>query len=318
MTAPYGSQQIVAEALAVTSRTLRSWKISAHQQRISQTQGRKKATISFKEKLMVTREWRRQGYPGSRPVIKAMSGQRVRVVREIISELKIRRNMRAEKMKLQMRSSIRVTNAGSVIAMDGASLQRGDDYIVQRDRGSLKITATSCAGHLNSNNTLSVLKNLEVKNQLPLVLCTDNGSPFCAESVKDFLRNKYIIHLKNLPRVPQHNGSCENAVREFKELLVYKKNADATVITLNKYRKRGTLNWQTSQEFEEKNFISCTEEKRKTFYQQTKQRIKNALSGIKSAYKRRRIEREEILKTMQEFSLITITRGNQTGWLFAK
>ena len=216
---------------------------------------------------MVTREWRRQGHPGSRPVIKALPGQRARVVREIISELKMRREMRAEKMKLQMRSSIRVTSAGSVLAMDGASLQKGDDYIVQRDRGSLSITVTKCGGHLNSKHTLSALKNLDKQNRLPLVLCTDNGSPFCADSVKDFLSNKYIIHLKNLPRVPQHNASCENAVKEFKELLAYKKDANSTVATLNEYRKRKTLNWQTSQEFEEKNFISCTEENRKTFYE---------------------------------------------------
>lgn len=261
---------------------------------------------------MVTREWHRQSYPGSRPVAKALPGQRVRVVREIISELKMRRNMRAEKMKLQLRRSVRVTNAGSVLAMDGASLQKGDDYIVQRDRGSLKLKVTKCGGHLNSNHTLAVLKNLEEQNRLPMVICTDNGSPFCAGPVKEFLSNKYIIHLKNLPHVPQHNASCENAVKEFKEVLPYKKDVEATVTTLNEYRKRRKLNWQTSQEFEEKNFISCTEEKRKTFYQQTKQRIQNALIGIKSAYKIRRIERAEILKMMQDYSLITITRGNQT------
>ncbi len=260
----------------------------------------------------MTREWRRQGYPGSRPVIKALPGQRARVVREIISELKKRRVMRDEKMKLQLRRSVRVTNAGSVIAMDGASFQKGDDYIVQRDRGSLRLTVTKCGGHLNSHHTLEVLKNLDEQNRLPMVICTDNGSPFCAGPVKDFLSNNYIIHLKNLPRVPQHNASCENAVKEFKEVLPHKKDADATVTTLNECRKRRKLNWQTSLEFEEKNFISCTEEKRKTFYEETQQRIENALIGIKSAYKMRQIERAEILKMMQDCSLITITRGNQT------
>lgn len=311
VTAPHGSQQIVAEALAVSSRTLRAWKTTVRQQRANKTQGRKKVAISFKEKLVVTREWHRQGYPGSRPVIKALPLLRVRVVREVISELKTRRRKRAEKMKLQMRSSVQVKQAGSVLTMDGASLRKGVDYIVHRDRGSLSVKATKCDGHLSSDDTLGVLNNLEEQNRLPLVLCTDNGSPFCAEVVEDFLGKKYIVHLKNLPRVPQHNGSCENAVKEFKELLAHKSNTESTVITLNKNRKRSKLNWQTSQEFEEKNLISCTEETRIIFYQETKRRIKSALIGINSAYKKRKIEREEILKTMQDFSLISITRGNQ-------
>jgi len=260
---------------------------------------------------MAAREWHRQGYPGSRPVIQALPGLRVRAVREVISELKKRKAKRAERMKLRLRKSVRVNRAGSVLAMDGASLRKGDDYIVYRDRGSLSVKATKCNGHLNSDNTLGLLKNLEQESRLPLILCTDNGSPFCATQVQEFLGNKYIVHLKNLPRVPQHNGSCENAVKEFKELLSHNLAPHKAVATLNEFRKRKKLNWQTSQEFEEKNFISYSEEKRKTFYQQTKQRIKNALIGIDSAYKRKQIEREEILKTMQDFSLITITRGNQ-------
>lgn len=311
VTAPYGSQQIVAEALAVSSRTLRAWKISVRQQRANKTQGRKKVAISFKEKLVAAREWHRQGYPGSRPVIKALPMLRVRVVREVISELKMRRKKRADKMKLQVRSSVQVKQAGSVLTMDGASLRKGIDYIVHRDRGSLSVKATKCDGHLSSLDTLGVLNNLDIQNRLPFVLCTDNGSPFCADVVEDFLGKKYIVHLKNLPRVPQHNGSCENAVKEFKELLVYKSNTESTVKTLNENRKRSKLNWQTSQQFEEKNLISCTEETRRIFFLETKQRIEKALVGINSAYKRRKIEREEILKMMQDFSLISITRGNQ-------
>jgi hypothetical protein len=140
---------------------------------------------------------------------------------------------------------------------------------------------------------------------------TDNGSPFCSGIVEDFLEKNYIVHLKNLPQTPEHNASCENAVREFKELFAYDPDPKRVTQTLNEYRLRQKLNWQTSLGFEENNFFDSSIEKRREFFEQTKTNIKNAVDGIKSAYQKRKIEREEILKTMQDFSLITITRGNQ-------
>lgn len=72
--------------------------------------------------------------------------------------------------------------------------------------------------------------------------------------MEDFLDANYIIHLKNLPRVPQHNGSCEIAVREFKKVFNETLYIESTIDSLNPYRRRRNLNWQTSMGFEEMNF----------------------------------------------------------------
>jgi transposase InsO family protein len=317
-TAPHGSQKLIAGTLKVTTRTLRSWRKQS-QFKVKKVRGRKKIEVSFKEKLIVTREWKRQGYPGVRPIKKALPEVRLRVTRELIGELKMRRKKRKEKIKITMRKSVKVHKACVVMAMDGATVRkRGDDYIVHRDRGSLSVNVKKCEGNLTSKDTLGVLKDLEDKNRLPLVFCTDNGSPFCSDDVEDFLNKKYIVHLKNLPKTPQHNGSCENAVRDFKELFEYEGDLKNTTQKLNYNRKRKTLNWQTSHEFEQQNIYLCTEEKRKDFYLKTKQRLENASIGINSAYKKRKIERDEILNMMQELSLITITGGNQTSQIKAE
>ena len=136
--------------------------------------------------------------------------------------------------------------------------------------------------------------------------------------MENFLDKNYIVHLKNLPRVPQHNGSCENAVREFKDQLIENLSAEVALKKLNECRKRQSLNWQTSVEFTQSNYKPYSEEERMKFYDNAKDKIKNAVFGIKSARDKRKIEREEILKTMEAFSLITITRGNQSRQIKAE
>ncbi len=295
----------------MSPRTLRLWKSQA-QKKNKRQRGRIRLAISFKEKIIIAREWQRQGYPGSRPVIMALPSLRVRVVREIIGNLKMRRKKRRETIKLKVRTKIRVKKVGAVITMDGASVQKGDDYIVYKDRSSLEVNVERCGSFLNSNNTIGVLKKMKQTNRLPLVLCTDNGSPFCSAEVENFLDTNYIVHLKNLPRVPQHNGACEVAVREFKEQLIENLSTEKAIKKLNENRKRQSLNWQTSSEFTKNNFITYSDEERMKFYNNAKDKIKYVTFGIKSAKDKRKMERAEILKTMEDFSLITITRGNQS------
>ncbi len=133
-------------------------------------------------------------------MIAALLGVRVRAVREVIMVLKKRRQRRREKIKLSVYKNIKVKKIGAVLTMDGTSLQKGEDYIVYKDRSSLEININRCGGHLNSSNAIKVLESLKQRNKLPLVVCTDNGSPFCSQEVRNFLDKNYITQLKNLPR----------------------------------------------------------------------------------------------------------------------
>jgi hypothetical protein len=308
---PYGKQKIVAKVLSVTSRTLRNRKRAKS---FNKNPGPIKKAIRFNEQLKIAKEWKRQGYPGSRPVVAALPQLRIRSIREVISKLKSRRGKRRSLRKVMARKNIKVHHPGTVTSFDGATTDNNANYLVQRDRASLTIEVHRCDSHLKAQDTMSALTRLKIEDRLPFIVCTDNGSQLCADVVRDFLDKNYIIHLKNLPHVPQHNGACEIAVREFKEVFIENCDVAKTLKSLNENRKRKSLNWHTAKEFYNENFKTISTDERMKFYETTKSNISMATFGIQNAKEKRKLEREAIFKTMESFNLITITRGNQNRY----
>jgi hypothetical protein len=246
-------------------------------------------------------------------VIKSLPNISVRCVREVIAKLKEKKKKRYQKIRLEARTTVTVHKAGVMSVMDGATIKsEGCDFIVHRDRGSKTVNAQKCEHtSAQSVDTLSVLSTLKDENKLPLVLGTDNGSPFCSRAVERFLEENKTIHLKSLPHVPQHNGSAENGVYEFKQQIEDGKTDVQACITLNVHRRRQTLDWQTPAQFEKTNFTIVTEEQRTVFFNAARTAIHFAMLGTKTAYEKRKAEREAIFQTLENFSLITRTRGHQ-------
>ena len=265
----------------------------------------------MQELLAITREWKKQGYPGSRPVCHGLPGLRVRLIRLVVAELKVRRKKDFEKIRKNIRVRVVVHDPGTVSVMDGATIKKGEDIIVYRDRGSLSTKNEQCAGAVKASDTLRVLDKLKEQERLPLVLCTDNGSPFCAEKVADFLIENQVVHLKSLPRVPEHNGSAENAVNEIKKLVREGIEPEAACSILNQHRLRMTLNYKTSDEVDQERLKLCSQEERARFFEATRAAITAALVGTQSALEKRKAERQAIYQTMESFSLITINRGHR-------
>lgn len=266
------------------------------------------------EPLAIAREWRRQGCPGSRPVIAAMKSTRVRLIREVIRELKRRRRKRQADHMIANRVNVKVKNPGTMLVLDAAKdpNRRSGECIVHRDRGSLRTEVTVCEGKATSAaDTLRVLRDLKVRNRLPLVAGSDNGSPFVARSILAFYRANKIVLLRSLPRVPQQNGAAENGVGDFKRLARNGATAIEACRILNECRLRETLNWQTPAEVDRERFQPNTEDMRERFYSVTKDAIRGAKLGAKSAIGKRKAEREAIFQSMESFSLITRIRGRR-------
>jgi transposase InsO family protein len=201
-----------------------------------------------------------------------------------------------------------------MIVIDAAKVpsKEGGECIVQRDRGSLRVQATESKGAATcASDTLNVLNELKASGRLPLVIGTDNGSTFVANEVSEFMDENKIVHIKSLPRVPQQNGSAENAVGDVKRLVKDGETLKEACRILNDCRKRQSINWKTPTELDQENFQPCTEEKRTAFYNAAKLAIQLAQLGTKTAYEKRKAEREAILQTMENFSLITRTRGHR-------
>lgn len=270
---------------------------------------------TFGQLLAIARKWRSLGRTvGSRPVIEAMPGVRVRLIREVVAELKRRRQARHRAHILANRTTVKVNKPGVVIVLDAAKMpdQNGGESIVYRDRGSLRVDVKESAEKATrASDTLSVLNELKANGRLPLVAGTDNGSPFVAGPVEDFLQTNKVIHLKSLPRVPQQNGSAEHAVGEVKGLVKDGVPRTEACRILNDCRKRESLNWQTPTEIEQQSFQPCTEEMRNKFYSAANAAIQSAKLGTQTAYEKRKAEREAIFQTLEAFSFITRIRGHR-------
>lgn len=311
LTAPRGTQKIVSRSLEVTDRTLRSWKKKAKvEARGEVRRGRKPGKLDLFMQIKIGREWQKQGYPGSRPVEKALRDVPIRQVRQVIAAIKRRKEERYQAHRKRVRVRIKVVKPNVVVTMDGASPESGD-FVVVRDRADLSVNATACESHLASKDTIQVLNKLKSKDDLPLVVGTDNGSPFCSEAVKDYLKEHKIIHLKSLPYVPQHNGSCENAVKEFKTLIgKYRLGPEEACRRLNEGRLRASLSWQTSCQYRKEKQKPWSREAREEFYDAATKAIRESQAGTKSVYEKRKAEREAIFQTLENFELITRTRGS--------
>jgi len=201
-----------------------------------------------------------------------------------------------------------------MVVLDAAKVpnEEGGEFIVNKDRGSLRTEVTMAeAPATRASDTLKVLKTLKDSGRLPLVAATDNGSPFVADLVEDYLHENKVVHLKSLPRVPQQNGSAENAVADVKRLVRNGSTTSEACQILNFNRKRETLSWKTPAEVEQEHLEPCTNEFRNEFYKATKAAIEDALVGTKTAYEKRKAEREAIFQTMERFKLITRIRGHR-------
>jgi transposase InsO family protein len=68
---------------------------------------------------------------------------------------------------------------------------------------------------------IRALASLVARHGAPLVLKTDNGSPFCAADTRDFLRQHGVTMLFSPPYWPRYNGAIEAGIRSLKSRSEY-------------------------------------------------------------------------------------------------
>lgn len=235
----------VAIALGVTERTIRNWRKQAKED--VPKMGRpslSKERIDEARKLVFV-EMSKHGAPGWRPISVILKDKvSVRLVQKFVSEYKfIQRQKKTSKR-------IEVVGKNVIWTMDGAITKEAEriENQVIKDRGT-----KYWVGHkrtIKASNSLNVVETLKesfAQNGLPLVLSTDNGAAYTNKEVCLFLRNLKIVHLKSLPRTPQHNGSVEVGIKELREIMENNQIIlkDAIEVANARPRKYGR-SWQTS------------------------------------------------------------------------
>jgi transposase InsO family protein len=72
-----------------------------------------------------------------------------------------------------------------------------------------------------ATEAIRALASLVVRYGAPLVLKTDNGSPFCAADMRDFLHQQKVIMLFSPPYWPRYNGAIEAGIGSLKSRSEY-------------------------------------------------------------------------------------------------
>lgn len=319
-------QEELARSLGITSRTLRNWKKKAEECR-SPVIGR--PTYSSQERkramILVCRELRKQGYPGS-PAIHHCLKDKVprRLVNEYVKLFKAKHLKRKMDVIKENRISVEVLNKDVIWSQDGTHIGRLNGKTIEaqviKDRGSLKTIGVLVGQSATEDEVIMQLGELKKVRQLPLVWMTDNGSAYVGERLKAFLRQEQVVHLRSAPRVPQHNAAAEKNMCELKKASLLGKGVVLESINegferlakaaeqINSYRPRSSKGHKTSRDLEVE--LSAFHDKidRSSFYQSC---VKDLKAIDECNDKRRAVmeKRETVFRRLNELNLLNINRG---------
>lgn len=302
----------IAKMLNVNRRTLSNWKYQA--KTVSKKEigrPRYRQSQKFKALLKVGREWKRQGCPGWRPVAAALKCEvPTRLVQSHLKNLKLQKRQRLAKRLKTRRTSVKVNYKDVYWSQDGVRYN-SKSYQIIKDRASHKILSIFKSESENTDAIIQSLKQAQQKRELPMVLSTDNGSGYISKRLKSFLERNYIIHLKSLPMTPQHNGAVECAIREITEAATQTGNSlESAVEIINQNRLRASFLFKSAALVDDKLGESYSKVDRKKFYEICKDGIRAIEAVSKNWRSRRMLERKLILKTLQQYGLITLNEGS--------
>ena len=196
----------VALALGVSERTLRNWRDKALKDVPKMGRPSHASNVLQESKTLVFEQMKLHGCPGWRPIAESLKGKvSVRLVQKFVAEYKF-----AERNKPRSIVRTKVVGKNIIWSMDGA-FTKEDGKIenqVIKDRGTkCWVGSGSKAKASDAQNVIETLKKSFNLNGIPLVLSTDNGAAYTNKEVRSFLNDLKVVHLRSLPRTPQHNGA---------------------------------------------------------------------------------------------------------------
>jgi transposase InsO family protein len=345
-----GELELYAKVLEVPERTLRSWRAQAVRRPVMGRPPLAHATWRAALPA-VARAWKRQGRSAGRErVLDELEHMGVSVpvtiVRELLRALKARWRRVQERRRAAERVHVAVHARDALWSQDASHLGRDQhdkvEALAVKDVAALAVVGTSVGGPATGEGVLALLQRAElVRGTLPLVLGMDNGPANRDAKLQAWLRRRRVIVLWNVPRTPQHNAPIESFFGELKleldalgELQV--RFADPSqgprslseagaktkkqhfgvcvprlVARLNAQRVRPSRGGFTADELDR--LLPRAEDlvDRARFYDSACAAIERAVQGITNARARQRAEREAIWRTLEEFGLVTRTRGRR-------
>ena len=307
-----GLVKCLAERLEVTPQTLRNWK--RHTAKADRPKiGRPRHSEVRRQEVdrLVAMEMERQRNPGWRPIAKALPGLPVRLVQASVAEIKKNRRRTVRQKLAAGRTSAEVLAREAIWTIDGLQTRSEDELRLYsqavKDRGSLAYRAVESGVPSTAGDVIGILGD---QAALPLVLASDNDKIYCGKETSAWLAANKIVHLRSLPRTPQHNGAIEIAIRALKEAAEMSGGTlRDTAKQINQYRLHGSKGYKTSTVLDAELPVAYHKVSRDVFYEKCMTRLSRVNEAPMEWRAKRLVEREVIYATLEEYGLIKRTGG---------
>ena len=319
---------MIAATLGVSERTLRNWRRAATETPRRMGRPAHDACVHRACLYAVRRVMRAERNPGLGGVSAWEALDRrypLRVVRASVKAWKARDRARARLRVVVHRTSVEMRARDAVWSLDGTQVGRGADggsrhVELVRELSTLGVSVSAVGGPQHGWEAVALLERVCAERGCrPLVLATDNGPENVNAVLAAYLRLHRIVHLRNLPRTPQHNCWVERAVRELKEAAGCRAGEvadaadlqarlDAAARCLNR-RRRPSRGRRTAEEMLAAEPPAEALVDRGCFYAAACSAVEEAVRDREGGRARRMAERSAILQTLVNFELIRWTRG---------
>jgi putative transposase len=205
----------IARQIGVASRTLSAWRRRRQRNELdARLRGRPPKQSAFCNRHEVLEVFHEVGPHVGLPTLRAAFPEIPRG--ELIDlQATFRRHYRAT--HLRSIEELQWTTLGPVWAMDHSKAPSPIDGCYQwvlavRDLASGMQLAWLPVQDEKADTTASVLQMLFAQHGAPLVLKSDNGSPFISQRFYELLNDWQVVPLFSPPRMPEYNGACEAGI----------------------------------------------------------------------------------------------------------
>lgn len=311
----------------MSARALRGWKDLAQENVLPGPRPRSLRELR-RDQWLVARAWHLLGLRTGEDALCRVLENDVsrRRVREVLRGLKVRRRKIDRRLAEERCVHVTVHVRDAVWGQDATHLGRcapGGEPVqgeVIKEAASTRLLDVQVGPPATGEEIVAMLDALRVQRGLPLVYSTDNGI-YCCTLVEDYLRAHKVVHLRNLPRTPQHNAAVERAIGELKlesclgrGVLLHdadeaRARIDRARCKLDQHLPRASRGWRTAVQLDEILPHWHPQVDRESFWREACAAIERETMGATNKRDRRMRERRAIFGTLEHFALVTRTRG---------